>query len=148
MAAAAALRKDDGLATQDDTDQCVYGRRGYSCLVPNIPRTTFIHPRLQQCLGLFATDVELLCIPQGIGLCQRLQQTKAFRQIGYGCWYVYAYKTHHGGDQHGFLESTFLSCTTESYNLLLTRVEAAVDALNLFLLNLVRFCGPAQKSRL
>ena len=52
------------------------------------------------------------------------------------------------GKQHGFLESTFLSCTTESYNLLLTRVEAAVDALNLFLLNLVRFCGPAQKSRL
>ena len=50
--------------------------------------------------------------------------------------------------QQGFLESTFLSCATESYNLLLTRVEAAVDTLNLFLLNLVRFCGTAKKSRL
>ena len=46
------------------------------------------------------------------------------------------------------MKSTFLSCSAESYNLLLTRAEAAVDALNLFLLNLVRFCGPAQKSRL
>ena len=51
----------------------------------------------QRCLGPFATDVGLLCVPQGIvGLCQSLQQTKAFRQIGYGCWYVYAYKTHRG----------------------------------------------------
>ena len=41
--------------------------------------------------------------------------------------------------QYGLLESTFLSCAAESYNLLLKRVEAAVDTLNLFLLKLLRF---------
>ena len=41
--------------------------------------------------------------------------------------------------------STFLSCAAESYDLLLKWAKAAVDALNLFLLNLVRFCRQARK---
>ena len=43
--------------------------------------------------------------------------------------------------------STFLSCKAKSYDILLKWAEAAVDALNLFLLNLVRFCRAAQKSQ-
>ena len=43
--------------------------------------------------------------------------------------------------------STFLSCAAESYDLLLNWAEAAVDALNLFLLNLLRFWGRTQKNQ-
>ena len=41
---------------------------------------------------------------------------------------------HNAHNQYWPVISTFLSCAAESYDLLLKRAEAAVDALNLFLL--------------